>query len=377
MTPFTFGRLAVIQNFTSRNKELERLVGNFSALTNTTLISPRRWGKSSLVRKAAQVAEERDKKVHVCFIDAFSVHTEEEFYQLLATEMLRISASKMELLVKNAKKFLGKFIPKVSFSADGISDVSLALDWHEVVKHPDDVLNMAESIAKEKNWKLVICVDEFQNVATFKNPLSFQKKLRASWQKHQHVAYCLYGSKRHMMLDVFTNASMPFYKFGDIMILEKIKVESWIGFIVGRFADTKKNIVESDAALIAELAECHPYYVQQLAQQSWLRTKRKCNSKIIHEAHESIVNQLSLLFQSNTEELTNTQVYFLQALLENVEKLSSKETLEKYKLGTSANVLRIKKTLENKEIIDIQAGKISILDPMYKSWLRTECFKMK
>ncbi|MFV0346464.1 MAG: ATPase, partial [Bacteroidales bacterium] len=130
MTPFIFGKLAVSQNFTNRNKELERLVGNFSALTNTTLISPRRWGKSSLVRKAAQVAEERDKKVHVCFMDAFSVHTEEEFYQLLATEILRISASKMELLVKNAKKFLGKFIPKVSFSADGISDVSLALDWH-------------------------------------------------------------------------------------------------------------------------------------------------------------------------------------------------------------------------------------------------------
>jgi hypothetical protein len=93
------------------------------------------------------------------------------------------------------------------------------------------------------------------------------------------------------------------------------------------------------------------------------------------DAHQSLVAQLSLLFQSKTDELTNSQINFLKALIDGVEKFSSKETLDEYKIGTSANVLRVKNTLESKEIIDIQGSNISLLDPMFKSWLETCYFK--
>lgn len=374
-TPFVFGKLAVEQNFTNRDKERQRLTGNFTGLVNTVLISPRRWGKSSLVQKAALEAREADKNLRFCFLDAFNIRTEEQFYQALATEILKISSTKLELLLENAKRLLGNFLPKLSFSPGNQDEISLSLDWKEVKKHPDAILDMAEVIASEKGWKLVICIDEFQNISTFENHLAFQKKLRAHWQKHQHVAYCLYGSKRHMLMDVFTSSSMPFYKFGDILFLDKIHRDSWIPFICGRFDDTQKHINASNAALIADLAECHPYYVQQLAQQSWLRTNTECSEEIVHEAHQGIVSQLSLLFQSKTEELSTPQINFLKALLDGVEKFSSKNMLDEYRLGSSANVVRIKKALENKEIIDILAGNILLLDPMYKSWLKIYYFK--
>ena len=373
-TPFIFGRIALKKNFTNREEERERLINNFTMLVNTTLISPRRWGKSSLVEKAAGEAVKSDKNLRFCFIDAYNVRTEEQFYQLLATKVLKASATKLEMLFDNAKIFMGKFLPRLSFSPDNQNELSLSLDWKEVKNQPDDILNMAEKIAIEKGWKFVICIDEFQNIATFKNPVAFQKKLRANWQKHQHTAYCLYGSKRHMLMDVFSDSSMPFYKFGDLMFLEKIKKEDWIQFITGRFRETKKTISKDNAALIADLTEYHPYYVQQLAQQCWLRTSDKCNEKTVYEAHEGIVDQLSLLFQSKTDELTNSQINFLKALIEGVNQLSSKNVITKYKLGTSANVVKIKKTLENKEIIDIRGKDIALLDPMYKSWLKTRYF---
>jgi hypothetical protein len=376
-TPFVFGRLAIKKNFTNREEEKSRLINNFLMLVNTTLISPRRWGKSSLVEKAALEAGKSDKNLRFCFIDAFNVRTEEQFYQALATEVLKSSATKLEMLIDNAKTFMGKFLPKLSFSPDNQHEVSLSLDWEEVKKQPDDILNMVEKIAIAKGWKFVVCIDEFQNIATFQNPVAFQKKLRANWQKHQHTAYCLYGSKRHMLMDVFTDTSMPFYKFGDLMFLEKIEKEDWIKFITGRFKDTKKIISKSNAALIADLAECHPYYVQQLAQQCWFRTKDECSEETVYEAHEGIVDQLSLLFQSKTEELSNSQVNFLKALLHYVTQFSSKEAMDRYNLGTSANVVRIKKSLENKEIIDIRGNNITLLDPMYKSWLKTRYFKMQ
>ncbi len=374
-TPFVFGKLAVHQNFTNRENERQRLSGNFSGLVNTVLISPRRWGKSSLVQRVAEEAMVADKNLHFCFLDAFNIRTEEQFYQALASEVLKISATKLELLLENAKRLLGNFLPKLSFSPGNQDELALSLDWKEVKKHPDAILDMAEIIAMEKGWKLIICIDEFQNISTFENHLAFQKKLRAHWQKHQHVAYCLYGSKRHMLMDVFTSSSMPFYKFGDILFLTKIEREKWVPFICERFKATGKHISENEAVLIADLAECHPYYVQQLAQQSWLRTTHDCSETIVREAHEGIVAQLSLLFQSKTEELTTPQVNFMRALLEGVQKFSSKDIMNDYKLGSSANVNRIKKALENKEIVDIQTGNIMVLDPMYKSWLKTYYFK--
>ena len=374
-TPFVFGKLAVNENFTNRDEERRQLIGNFNSLVNTILISPRRWGKSSLVQKAANEAMATNKELHFCFLDVFSVRTEEQFYQHLAVEVLKASATKMEILLDNAGRFLGKFLPKLSFSPDSQNGISLSLDWKEVSKQPDEILNMAEKLAIEKGWKMVICIDEFQNISTFENPIAFQKKLRSQLQKHQHVSYCLYGSKRHMLMDVFTNPSMPFYKFGSLLFLEKIKKEDWVPFICYRFEETQKQIDKTCAAMIADLAECHPYYVQQLAQQSWLRTTDICSAGIVLDAHQSLVAQLSLLFQSKTDELTNSQIFFLKALIDGVEKFSSKETLDEYKIGTSANVLRVKNTLESKEIIDIQGSNISLLDPMYKSWLETCYFK--
>jgi hypothetical protein len=167
---------------------------------------------------------------------------------------------------------------------------------------------------------------------------------------------------------------MPFYKFGDIIFLEKISQNDWIHFIQKRFADTGKKIDEDCATIIPELTDRHSYYVQQLAQQSWLRTERICTPEIVKEAFNDLVLQLSMLFQNLTDGLSRTQLGFLRALTQNIDQLSSQRTIQEYKLGSSANVVKIKKMLIDKEIIDIQGNKIDFLDPLYKYWLKEYFF---
>ncbi len=375
-TPFTFGRIVQDNDFTDRENETKRLASNFNSSVNTIIISPRRWGKSSLVLKTANVVKEKNKKIRFCFIDLNNVRTEEDFYQQLATEVLKSSSTKIETLIRNTKNFMGIFIPNVTISPDQINDIKLSLDWKEVKKSPDDILNMAEKISRNDDIRLIVCIDEFQNISGFENPLDFQKKLRSHWQLHQHVSYCLYGSKRHMMMDVFTSPSMPFYKFGDILFLEKISLNNWTFYINKRFTDTKKKIDNSAAGLIAELVECHPYYVQQLAQQAWLRTEENCTNDIVCEAFDDLVLQLSMLFQSLTDRLSTSQLNLLNALLKNESQLSSQSVIIEYQLGTSANVLKLKKTLSNNEIIDLQGEKITFNDPLFKYWLKKYYFKM-
>jgi len=220
-TPFVFGKIASDKNFTDRKAETERLVSNFTSSVNTILISPRRWGKSSLVEKASDSISKKNKNIRFCFIDLNNVRSEEQFYQQLATKVLRSSATKARILLDNASRFLGKFIPKITFSPGPDTEFKLGLDLKEVKKDPD-ILNLAEKIAQENNLRFVICIDEFQNISAFENPLDLQKKIRAHWQKHKYVSYCLYGSKRHMMIDVFTAPSIPFYKFEDILFLDPL-----------------------------------------------------------------------------------------------------------------------------------------------------------
>src|SRR4030095_5972948 len=111
----------------------------------------------------------------------------------------------------------------LSLGIEPNTDFSLSFDWKELKKYSDEVLNLPEVISAKKGIRMVICLDEFQNLSSFPGFLHFEKKMRAAWQRHKKVTYCLYGSKRHMMTDIFNNPSKPFYRFGDIMLLPKIE----------------------------------------------------------------------------------------------------------------------------------------------------------
>jgi AAA+ ATPase superfamily predicted ATPase len=375
-TAFVYGKIVSNYNFTDREKEVKRLMLNFENQTNTILISPRRWGKTSLVSKVADLAGKDNKRLRFCFIDLYNLRSEEEFYEQFALEVLKAGSSKVEELTSMAFKFIGRLVPKIILGDVPGNEVSLALDWEEVKKNPDDILNLPETISRDKKFRFVICIDEFQNIAGFDDQLAFQKKLRSHWQKHSNTCYCLYGSKRHMMMDVFTSVNMPFYKFGDIMFLEKISREDWLPFLLKRFKDTGKEIRPDAAEKIVSLADCHPYYVQQLAQQAWLRTKRTCNIEIVEDSHEGLILQMSLLFQTITDGLSNSQINFLKALISGEKQLSSADTLRKYRLGSSANISRIRDALISKEIIEVQMKEYVFLDPVYRFWLKKFYFRI-
>lgn len=373
-TPFIFGKIATEKNFTDRELETTNLVQNFTSLINTIIISPRRWGKSSLVNKAAKLAMEQDSKLRICHIDLFNVRNEEHFYSLLAQKVIAATSSKWEEAVESAKNFFSHLVPKISIGSDPANEVSIDFDWETVKQNPDEVLNLAEKIAKKKGVKIVICVDEFQNIAEFTDPDYFQKKLRSHWQQHQNVAYCLYGSKRHMMMEVFADSSKPFYKFGNLMFLNKIDTPYLVEFFNNRFADTGKSINEDAANLIVELVDNHPYYAQQLAQQSWLRTKDVCTVEIVRAAHAALVEQLSLLFVTITETLTTQQLNYLKALIAGEKAISSTDVMHRYKISSTTSIARSKVALIKNDILDNKAGEISFQDPIYAYWLKTEYF---
>ena len=374
--PFIFGKIATGANFTDREEETKHLEDNINYCINTIIISPRRWGKSSLVYKAATLATRRNPQLRVCYIDLLNVLDVEEFYVAYAKALIKCTSSKWEEFVSNAKKFLASLTPKISISALPGEEISLTLDMERVRLNPDEILNLPEKIAEEKGIKICVCIDEFQKIGEWKDSDYLQGKFRSNWQFHQNVGYCLYGSKRHMMMEIFTDSSKPFYRFGDLMFLKKIPREELVSFIKSRFEESKKEIAAETAFLIAELVDDHPYYCQQLAQLSWLRTDRLCDEATVVAAHRSLVEQLSLLFTNLTEDLTTQQLNYLRALLSGEKSISSVEVMKKYGISSATSATRSRVALVKKDILDATAGGVQFLDPVYRYWLSHTFFHL-
>lgn len=374
--PFNYGKLAEDSYFTNRTKEMKWLDMQVQAGINCILVSPRRWGKSSLLLHTANAIRRKNKKIIFCFIDLYNVRTEKEFLELYSSAVVKATSNSFEDAVRNVKNIFKQLIPSVSLSPDPTAEIQLSFNWKDLKKNMSEVLDLPEKLARQKNVQVVVCVDEFQNISFMDDGISFQKKLRAHWQKHQKANYILYGSRRHLMMDFFTKNTMPFYRFGEILFLEKIDEAHWIPFITGRFKATQKKIPESLAAKIAQLMKNHPYYVQQLAQVVWQQTGKTATEANLKEAVEELLDQYTILYQKEVDMLTNYQLNFLKALINNETSFSSAEVLQNYNLGTSANITRIKTALQNHEIIDVLGKQIELNDPLFEIWLKKRYFKM-
>lgn len=310
----------------------------------------------------------KSKTIKVAVIDLFSIRTEEEFYNALANSVIKSTSTKTEEWVELGKKFLKSITPKFTIDMGDKQNISMQLDLETIKKHYRELLDLPEKIAKDKNIEIVICIDEFQNIAVFNEHLSLQKRLRSVWQHHERVTYCLYGSKQHMMMDLFNKQSNPFYKFGELMFLPKIAETKWVSYITRQFHKTKKEITHEQATKIAQAVKCHPYYAQQLSHLVWINTDKKATEAILKQSIQELVEQNGILYYKETEDLNNTELNLLRAISKNEKQLSSKDTIYRYKLGTSANVIKAKKTLINKEIIDVTAGVAEFVDPVFELW---------
>ena len=376
-SPFVFGVRVEGDTFTDRREETERLKSNFTYGVNTILISPRRMGKTSLVDKVCSLVE--SENIKIARIDAFGCRSENDFINAFATAVVRATSNKWEEWMENAKVFLSRFVPKISFGQDPINDFSLSLEYNISNQMAEDVLRLPEVIAQSKGYRIVVCIDEFQQIGDFKDSLAFQKKLRGIWQLQSHVSYCLYGSKKHMMEQMFQNQSYPFYRFGDFFYLSKISEEDWVKYICQRFELTGKHISEELAREICLVTDRYSSYVQQLAWFVWLRTadSSEATSDDVEYGINCLLDACEPLFLQQTEDLSAYQMNFLHALANGVHNgFTQSAILKDYSLGTAANITRLKKALVDKDLIMATGPRyLEISDPILTLWLKKRVWR--
>lgn len=368
---FVYGVAVSDYNFIGREQETKRLLDNFRGGINVILMSPRRLGKTSLVKHVCNKLDEED--IITVYLDIFGCKSEYDFYNKLAAEVLKQTASKRELWLEEAKEFIYRLTPKISFSPEPNSDFAISLGITPKTHTPEEVLEMAEKIAIKKGKRIVICIDEFQQIGEMANSKQIQARLRTVWQHQKQVSYCLFGSKHHLMSAIFLHRSMPFYQFGDIISLDKIATVDWVEYIVSHFADGKRTISRALAEDICRFTENYSAYVQQL---SWLVfTQKEEGETVTEEDVKQAMNDLlatnEILFMQMIEPLSEYQLNFLRAIASGVTKdFGLSEVREEYKLGSYSNINRLKTALLERDLIEKRGAETVMTDPVFAKWIK-------
>lgn len=368
---FIYGVSVSGDNFTDRVKETKRLKMDFENGLNVVLISPRRMGKTSLVKKVQQVVD--PSIVHTVYMDIYDCKSEYDFYNKFAESVLKQTSGRMELFLEKTKKFLTRLTPKVSFSPDPTADYSVSLGITPKEYTPEEILQLPELIAQQIGKHIVVCIDEFQQVAEWSDTLQVQKRMRGVWQHQKHTSYCLFGSRQHMMNKLFQSKAMPFYQFGEPNYLQPIPTEDWIPFIRQKFTDKGLTISENHIRTICDTVQNQSSYVQQLAWNVMINTNTEVTEQTIQAGICDLLIQCTPLFMEQTGGLSGYQMNFLKAIAAGQHnQFTSVSVLQEYQLGSKSNVERIQNVLREKDYIVSTPDGFFLSDPIMELWLKSK-----
>jgi hypothetical protein len=371
-TPFVFGEIIDDANFVNRTDELSNLVRDLADGQKVFLLSPRRFGKSSLV--ALALLKLKKRHIHTVNLTVSSYSSYAQFLEKFAEKVLR-AAGPWERVKDWVTRFGRQVKPYVSINmATGEISVSLgkgaAFDPTPIAP---DVFALPGELTKNAGIRMAICLDEFQQISQF-NGGSVENALRNQVQEQREVGYVFAGSQPSLMEEMLS-AKRPFHKAGPQMFLDKIPAKDWKDSITRHFRKRGRTIDNPGLETLLASADLIPYDVQRIAHELWdyaeLKDKRQLDSSDVKSVIESLVTSQSTYYELLWEQLSARQRAALQAIAyRGASEIYSQGVREEFRLGPASTVQKALQSLDSRDILDQYKGNYFFLDPLFPSWIR-------
>lgn len=319
--PFAYDKVATGKQFICRNDECEIFIKTITESTKGVVVygSPKTGVESLVVRGLSRLKEKRYNFL-LCEIDLFNIRS----YQ----------------------QYISRFGEKLS-----------------------------QAINNGSNTPVIVYFKEFQNILLWENGATYLEQFEKEWAKQIRVKYILTGSFLNMMKYIFEEKKYFFYTT-EIITLSQIPRKNAIDYIVSTFLNTGRVIEENEAGVIYDIMQGNMWYIKHFCAICLSLPIGYVNSGVIDQAITIILSLNIPHFMQIMADLTENQINFLKAVLDQVTKFSSSEVLEKYKLNSSANVFRLKDALKKKEVITFDSNdNATIIDPLFKYWLKHYYFE--
>jgi len=355
--PFRFGTVVDGQYFTDREDELKSIASYINSENHLILISPRRVGKTSLIRKVVNESGRQN-----VFLDMQLVLSAEDFASQLLKRIYRIYP------VQKLKNYLKSFrlIPVVNMNpVTGETEISFNPGSKEFTPL-EDVLNLVENLGSVKK-KMIVVLDEFQEIFRIDNGLD--RFLRSVMQHHKHINYVFMGSSESMIREIFEKRNSPFYRFGSLMTLGKIGPDKFALFLEEKFASITDKSKELSERILG-ITDSHPYYTQQLAFTVWeLLMHSGYSSDMVKTAADQIVRSHDNDYERLWNSFNRTDMTVLTGMSVNDISPLSDEFSRLYGTGASSTVFSTLQRLARKGMLIKEKSAYKIDDPFFKRWI--------
>ncbi len=378
--PFIYGEVVPAGSFADREAELDRLVRDLSARQKVFLISPRRYGKSSLIRQALAAVARRGALTVELQVSSYSSY-------LGFLEGYARALASVETRWEGARAWLTEVItstrPEVRFEPKdtGIGRVSVAFPSvtspRDVARLANEVFGLPGRLAAERNRTVIVALDEFQAIEAF-NGGSVEHAIRAATQLQRHVGYVFAGSEPSLM-EKMIGPKRPFYKAGPVMRLHKIPADVFAAFLEARFARTGIRPAAGLGAAIVELAGNLPYDVQRLAHETWddVRAEggRKATADQLHATLLRLLGEQDTLFEAVWQRLTLAQRAVLRAVVvQDGRELLSSDARSRHRLGGPSSIQASLAALMKQDLLLKEGTRYVVVDSLLREWIARRTF---
>jgi hypothetical protein len=372
--PFVFGEIIDDANFVNRTDELNQLIRDLGDGQKVFLLSPRRFGKSSLV--ALALLKLKKRHIHTVNLTVSSYSSYAQFLEKFAEKVLR-AAGPWERVKDWATRFARQVKPDVNINMS-TGEISLSLGkgaGFDPSPIAPDVFALPGELTKNAGFRMAICLDEFQQISQF-NGGSVENAIRNQVQEQREVGYVFAGSQPSLMEEMLS-AKRPFHKAGPQMFLDKIPAEAWKASITRHFRKRGRTLDDPGLETLLASADLIPYDVQRIAHELWdyaeLKDKRQLNVSDVNSVIESLVTSQSTYYELLWEQLSARQRAALQAIAyRGASEIYSQGVREEFRLGPASSVQKALQSLDSRDILDRYKGSYFFLDPLFPSWIRTK-----
>jgi hypothetical protein len=375
--PFTFGDLALDEAFTDREEEIRELVSDMRNGQNVLVYAPRRYGKSSLVLRAAQEAMRRKTLVGYC--DLMMTPTKERLAAALAKTIYSDIASPVGQAFERAADLFRSLRVRPTIEVDP-SDGSLRFSF-QIGRRRTDIddtierlLELLGELAAERKRRVVIVFDEFQEIIALDK--RFPNLLRAVFQAQPEVSHVYLGSKRHLLERIFNDRNEPFWRSAKQLEIGPIAPAAFAPFLSDRFAATGKGIADDALQLLLEVTAGHPYGTQELAYFVWelVPAGGEASATDIEDAVARVVRSEHNHFAQLWDDAPRAQRLMLLALAdEPTRSVYSADYHERHELPATPTLQTALAALVRKEIVGRgEEREYRIIEPFLSEWLLRE-----
>lgn len=369
INPFIVSGKIEPEYFCDRVTESARLVKSVTNGNNLVLISPRRMGKTGLIRYCFG-KDEICGNYYTFFIDILHTSSLREFTYVLGKaiyETLQPRSRKMAtFFLQTLKSISGKF----GFDpATGFPTFSIELGD---IERPDFMLEEIFQYLEKADKPCIIAIDEFQQIAKYPEK-NVEALLRGHIQKCGNCHFIYAGSERHMMQEMFLSSKHPFYRSADMLELKEIARDEYIRFIVGNFSKFGKSIAESDAGVVYDFFRGHTFYVQKTFNESFADTPPEalCTMDTIRTAISTLIDSYDTVFReilSNVPEKQKELLYAI-ALDGEASAITSSAFIRRHSLSSASSVQAAAKKLLDKELVTVNMKTYSVSDRFFGLWI--------